>query len=355
MAGRPEGRRPRGVTLRLFLRAAALTLGTAVVVLGLVAAAPFALRERAAHGTVSDTAAALPGQAQHATENLRRLGYSCSDVVSTSELTTRSCSRVEHLTSSSVRMTLDTTTGTIRLAVATTEDEGRAARTYREAVGAIGAALALPQQEQDKATSAAGATTAATTDLGWGSLTIATAAPSSAEESSATLRSAGSDSVGLGTSSTTLDVPVDALADSARAHGYTCTTPQVQTIRGCERVYGDYFEELSFQGTDRHTTEVYLSVTSTYHRKTRSHWIRTMDQTMSWTDTDQTRAVRAWLDASQDAPGADGYVDGLPVWFRVRTDTYAKETFGGIRAECATSIEDLSGCDDPSATSGRPG
>ncbi|GAB2594254.1 hypothetical protein GCM10009593_38760 [Microlunatus antarcticus] len=307
--------------MQLVLRAAALALGVVVLVLGLTAAAPFALRERAANGQVSDTAAALPGQAQRATESLRKLGYSCSDVVSTANSTTRSCSRVNYLPASWVRMVLDTSTGSIRLAVATTDDEQRAARTYRQAVSALAPVIALPQKEQDKAVAAAGATADSITDLGWGTLTIKTVTPSSADESGATLRAAGSATVGLGASRTTLDVPVDALSDSAQAQGYTCDTPQVQTIRSCEKVDGNYYEELSFQGTDRYTTEVYLSVTSTYHRQTRSQWIRAMDQVMSWIDTDQTRAVRVWLAASQDAPGAYGYVGGLPISFVVRTDT----------------------------------
>lgn len=355
MADRQQNDRPRQSSLQLVLRAAALALGVGVVVLGLTAAAPFALRERAAHGQVSDTASALPGQAQQATESLRRLGYSCSDVVSTADVTTRSCSRVNYLPASWVRMALGTTTGTIRLAVATTDDEQRAARTYRQAIGALGPALALPQEEQDKAVAAAGATADSTTDLGWGSLTIKTATPSSADESSATLRAAGGATVGLGASRMTLEVPVDRLADSAQTQGYTCDTPQVQTIRSCEKVDGNYYEELSFQGTDRYTTKVYLSVSSTYHRQTRSHWISAMDQVMSWIDTDQTRAVRVWLAASRDAPGAYSYVDGLPISFVVRTDTYEKETFGVIKADCATSIEDLSSCDERSATPNRPG
>ena len=123
--------------------------------------------------------------------------------------------------------------------------------------------------------------------------------------------------------------------------------PEVRTIRGCDRpdVDDGYAEELSFQGTDATTVEVYLSVTSLYHRQTRSRWLARMTEVLGWVDTAQTRKLRSWLAASADAPGGDGYVDGLPIFFFVRTDAWEKETFGGLRAECATDIEDLSPCE----------
>lgn len=351
---RQQANRPKSIPRRL-LRATVLAIGAAVVVLALIAATPFALREAAADGAVRDTAAAIPGQAQRVTDGLRSRGYSCSDVVGGPETTTRSCTRVEYLTTSRIGMVLTTATGTLQLAAATTDDEQHAPKVYREAIAAIGSGLDLPQAAQDQAAAAAGSNVDTTADLGWGSLTVKTALPSSAEESGATLRSAGSATASLGASRTTLDVPVDVFATSAQAHGYTCTTPQVNTIRACERGDGDYYEELSFQGTDRYTSEIYLSVTSTYHRQTRTHWIKAMSEVVGWADTDQTQAVRAWLDASREAPGADAYVEGHPIYFLVRNDTYTKETFGGLRADCATSIEDLSSCDNRTSTPGRPG
>ena len=57
------------------------------------------------------------------------------------------------------------------------------------------------------------------------------------------------------------------------------------------------------------------------------------------------RELRDWLAASADAPGAEGYVDGLPISFLVRNDAWEKETFGVVRAECASSADDISGCE----------
>lgn len=351
---RHSGDRRKSVP-RMLLRVIVPAVGAAVVVLALIAAVPFALREGAADGAVRDTAAALPGQAQRVSDSLRRLGYSCSDVVEGPGTTTRSCSRVEHLTTSRVGMVLTTTSGTLELAAVTTDDEQHAPEIYREAVAAVGPALDLPRAAQDRATAAAGSSVDTTVDLGWGSLTVKTALPASAEESGATLRSATGATASLGASRTTLDVPVDVFAAGAQAHGYTCSTPQVDTIRACEKGDSGYHEELSFQGIDRYTTEIYLSVTSTYHRQTRAHWIEAMSEVVGWADTGQTKALRAWLDSSQDAPGATAYVDGLPIYFLVRNDTYTKETFGGLRADCATRIEDLSSCDNRTTAPGRPG
>jgi hypothetical protein len=41
---------------------------------------------------------------------------------------------------------------------------------------------------------------------------------------------------------------------------------------------------------------------------------------VSWLGTDQGRQLSSWLAGNADAPGARGYVDGLPVYFLVHAD-----------------------------------
>ncbi len=333
------------VTVRRVVRAVGLLALVAVVVLVLVAVAPFALRERRTSGPVADTAAVLPGQAGAATDALRRLGYSCSDAVTTASSAStvqRSCSRVRSLLTSRVQLVVSRDTGVVRLVQTGIDEATTSAQTHRRVLDALGPALGLPPADQARLDAA---TTAlpTTLTLGWGTATF-----TDDDHTGSTLRAAGGPGPGLRPSRTTLRVPVDAFARAAEARGYTCTTPQVESIRGCDRPAGadqDYGEELSFQGTDTGTVEIYLSVRSLYHRQTRSAWISRMTDVLGWVDTDQNRELLAWLAASADAPGGEGYVDGLPIFFLVRDDTWEKETFGGIRAECATSADDISACE----------
>jgi hypothetical protein len=90
---------------------------------------------------------------------------------------------------------------------------------------------------------------------------------------------------------------------------------------------------------------LYLSVTATYRIRTRSHWVDEMAVALTWVDTEQGRNLSSWLAESADAPGADSYVDGLPITFLVRTDEYRKETFGGVTAECGRIVDDISSCE----------
>lgn len=322
------------------VRAAAVLVVGMIAVLVVIGTAPYAFRERHAQGSVPDTAASLPGQAAQVTDALRGLGYACSDAIIASDTVTRSCSQVRYLAIAQVRMLVAHATGVVLLATTAIDDDGASVKTHREILGVLGRAVGLPPAEEAQLVAAATGTTEAVFDFGWGSVTVR---PGPAPES--TLRAATSTGLALPSSPTTLGVPVDALASAAEANGYACVTPQVQTIRSCARSDGAYDDDLWLQGTDTYTTSVSLSVSSIYHTRTRRHWIQTMTETMGWVDTDQTRAVRTWLADSADAPGADGYVDGLPISFLVRTDTRDKETFGGIAAECAANIDDISSCD----------
>ena len=93
------------------LRGVGLLALVALAVLALVVLAPLALHERTATGSVADTAAILPGQAQVATIGLRELGFTCSDAVTTAETVTRSCTRVRNLSTSRVRLVATADTG----------------------------------------------------------------------------------------------------------------------------------------------------------------------------------------------------------------------------------------------------
>ena len=201
--------------------------------------------------------------------------------------------------------------------------------------------------------SAAAATTAESVlDLGWGTAVVVTGLGQPGPAS--TFRAAGPSGPGLQASPTTLTVSVDALAEAAQAHGYTCTTPEVTTIRGCQRTVDGYHDDLWLQGTDTFTTSVDLSVTSDYRTATRARWVELMDQTLGWVDTAQTRSVRTWLAASADAPGAQAYVDGLPSPSTPASTSTPRRTFGGISAEAPRqSTTSPPAPPDPSVASGR--
>jgi hypothetical protein len=336
----------RVVTPGRVLRAGGALVLAVVVVLVLVAVAPFALRERGSTGAVPDTAVALPGQAGAATDVLRRLGYTCSDAVISGSTVQRSCGTVSGASTNRVQLLAARGTGAVQLVQTGTDRSSTRAKEHRAVLDALGPAIGLPPEDQARLDDAVTADVDTTLTLGWGSAVLH-AGERVDDQPGATLRVAGDTGPGLRRSRATLRVPVDALAAAAEARGYTCTTPQVRTIRSCDRpdVDDGYGEELSFQGTGTATIEVYLSVSSLYHRQTRSRWLAEMTEVLGWVDTEQTRELRAWLAASADAPGGEGYVDGLPISFLVRTDTWEKETFGVVRAECATDVEDLSSCE----------
>ena len=98
------------------------------------------------------------------------------------------------------------------------------------------------------------------------------------------------------------------------------------------------------QGTDAYVATLYLSVEATHRTQTRSHWVDEMAVVLTWLDTEQGRSLSSWLAKSADAPGANSYVDELPISFSVRADEYVKETFGGVTAECGRSVNDISSC-----------
>ncbi|WP_204911834.1 hypothetical protein [Microlunatus spumicola] len=335
----------RRVTLRRVLLAAGALVLAVVVVLVLAAVAPFALRERGSTGAVPDTAMPLPGRAGAATDALRGLGYTCSDAVVADATVQRSCGTVSGPSTSSVQLLADRGTGAVRLVQTGTDRSPTSTKQHRAVLDAVGPAIGLPPKDQARLDDAVAADVDTTLTLGWGSAVVH-ASERVDDQPGATLRVAGDTGPGLRRSRATLRVPVDALAAAAEAHGYTCTTPEVRTIRGCDRPDADdgYGQELSFQGTGTATVEVYLSVTSLYHRDTRSRWLAEMTEVLGWVDTGQTRELRAWLAASADAPGGEGYVDGLPISFLVRAGTWEKETFGVVRAECAR-FDDLSSCE----------
>ena len=83
----------------------------AMTALVLAALAPFAIHEQRPTGSAADTAAPLTGEAQAATDGLRRLGFSCADVDVLRETLTRVCSRVRLIASAEVRMVVRAPTG----------------------------------------------------------------------------------------------------------------------------------------------------------------------------------------------------------------------------------------------------
>lgn len=314
----------------------ALVVAT-VVVLVVAGLAPFALRERVTSGAVANTASALSGPVKSATEGLRGLGYSCSDRANSPATVIRLCSRVQMMSRSRVHMVADGT-GAIQFVRISIDQGLSSAAGHQDVLEVVTKAVGLLPEDRSKVLAAATGAQQQSFTSGWGSVVVRPGVPDS------TLRAAGSTGVGLTPSTATLRVSVDALAAAAAANGYTCMTPQVNTIRSCQRSDGGYSYSLWLQGTNSYVTSLNLDVGSTFRTQTRSHWVQAMTQALSWVDSDQGRRLSTWLARSADAPGADGYVDGLSVSFLVRADEYGKETFGGIAAECARSMDDISGC-----------
>ena len=347
VAGGPAlpGRQSRRWILRL-VGPVSLTVIGVLIAGGL---APFAIHERGSRGSVADMAATLTGQSEAASEGLRRLGYTCSDLNVSRGVVTRVCTRVRLIESARVQLIVTADTGAVQL-VTTTLDEGRSARaSHGQVLEVLADAVGLEPADRRRVLAAAAGDADQSLELGWGSFTVRPDAAAEsefpAEQWESELRAAKWDDAPPSPSKTTLTGSVDTLATAARNRGYVCETPQVQTIRGCTRKAGGYAFDLWMQGTDRYVTTLDLSVTATYHNRTRSHWVDEMAVVLTWVETEQGRNLASWLVASADAPGAEGYGDGLRIFFLVRADEYTKETFGGVAAECARSVDDISNCE----------
>jgi len=313
---------------------------TVVAVLIPVGLGPLALHERRSSGAVADMAATLTGQVQAASEGLRRLGYSCSDSDVSRGVVTRACTRVRFLESARVQLVAAEASGALQLVASTVAEERSARDSHSQILQAVADAVGLEPADRTRVLAAVAGDADQTHQLSWGSFTVR---PGAAPESE--LRAAQWEGAPPRPSKTTLTGSVDALATAARSRGYVCETPQVQTIRACTRSEGGYFFDLWMQGTDTYVTTLYLSVAASYHNRTRSNWVDEMAVVLTWLDTEQGRTLSSWLAQSADAPGADSYVDGLPISFLVRADEYTKETFGGVTSECGRNIEDISSCE----------
>lgn len=272
----------------------ALVAVTAFVALVLAALAPLAIHEQRPTGSAADTAAPLTGEAQAATDGLRGLGFSCADVDIPRETLTRVCSRVRLIESAEVRMVVRAATGEIMVSTSSVDEAGTAQAT-RDRLREI-----IPDR--------------------------------------------GGSRGGSATSPVTVTGSIDAVAAAARARGYLCETPEIEDIRSCARDQDGYTYQLWMQGTDRFLATLDLEVLSTYRTQTRGQWLAEMTVVVSWLGTDQGRQLSSWLAENVDAPGARSYVDGLPVYFLVRSDEYTKETFGGVAPECGRVVDNISGC-----------
>lgn len=322
------------------LRLVRLVLLTGLGVLLAAGLAPFALQEQRTDGPGVDTAAALTGPAQAASDGLRRLGFACSDTDVSAGVVTRVCTRVRFLESARVRMVITVDRGAVQLA-STSVDEGSSAQaTHGAVLGVLADAVGLEPTDRSRVLAAVAGNTNQLMELGWGSFGIRSGPPIESD-----LRAARWKQPRPSVAKHTLVGSVDALAAAATSRGYVCTIPEIQTIRGCVRTEGGYRYDLWLQGTDRYVSALSLSVTASYRTRTRSRWVDEMTVVLTGMDTEQGRRLAVWLAQSADAPGADGYVDGLPISFLVRADEYTKETFGGVTPECGRYIDDISRCE----------
>lgn len=254
---------------------------------------------------------------------------------------TRACTRVRLIESARVELVVAEATGAVKL-VTTTLDEGRSGPvSHGQILEVVTDALGLGAGERRTVVAAAAGNDEQFLRLSWGSFAIRPGiAPRWSE-----LRAGTWGAAPPGPSKRTLAGSVDALATAASDRGYRCETPQVQTVRACTRTEGGYSYDLWMQGTDSYLTTLSLSVTAAYRTRTRSHWVDEMAVVLTWVDAEQGHSLSAWLAGSADAPGAESYVDGLPIYFLVRADEYTKETLGGVSAECGRTVDDISPCE----------
>jgi hypothetical protein len=324
----------------------------ALTVIGFLIAgglAPFAIQERGPSGSVADTAGTLTGQAQAATEGLRRIGYACSDADVSQGVVTRVCTRVRLIKSARVQLIITEETGAVQLVTTTLDEAGSPQTSHGQILEVLTDAVGLKPADRSRVLAAVSSDADQFLQLGWGSFTLRPGAAAKFElpedQWESELRAAQWDDPPPSPSKITLAGSVDTLATAARNRGYMCKTPKVRTIRACTRKEGDYFFDLWMQGTDTYVTTLSLSVTASHRTQTRSRWVDEMSVVLTWVDTDQGRNLSSWLAQSADAPGADSYVDGLHISFLVRADEYTKETFGGVLAECGRSVDDISSCE----------
>jgi hypothetical protein len=355
MVEAPSPRRPGGEPLsdRPGRRSAGRLVGAIVLtVIGFLIAAglaPFALHERGARGSVADTAITLIGQAQAATDGLRRLGYACADTDESQGVLIRVCTRVRLIESAQVQLVITPASGEVELVTTRLDEEGSATASHGQVLEVLTDALGLSSADRSKVLAAVDRDAEVSFDVGWGSFTLRPGAATKyelpVEQWESELRAARWDDPPPTPTGATLAGSVDTLANAARDRGYECTTPQVPTIRACTRKEGGYSYHLWMQGTDTYVTALTLDVTATYRTQTRSHWVDEMSVVLTWLDTAHGRNLLSWLAQSADAPGADSYVDGLHISFLVRADEYTKETFGGVLAECGRVVTDISSCE----------
>jgi hypothetical protein len=311
--------------------------------------APFAIHERGASGSAADTAVTMTGQAQAATEGLRRLGYACSDAEVSRGVVTRVCTRVRLIESARVQLIITADTGAVQLVTIRLDEASSAQASHGQILEVLTDAVGLKPADRSRVLAAVAGDADQSFKLGWGSFTLRPGAAAKfelpEEQWESELRAEQWDDPPPSPSKTPLTGSVDTLATAARNRGYVCKTPQVQTIRACTRKEGGYVFDLWMQGTDTYVPTLYLSVTTSHRSQTRSRWVDEMAVVLTWVDTEQSRNLSSWLARSADAPGADSYIDGLHISFLVRADEYTKETFGGVLAECGRYVDDISSCE----------
>ena len=325
--------------VRLVIRLAVLAVLATLAGLIVVGLAPFILQERPAAGPVPDTATAGTGQVEAVSAGLRGLGYSCSDAQRSRELRTQLCSRTQYLASAEVRLITSSADGTMRAVGFAVDEGGTNTKPLVEVLEVLGGAVGFADADRAAVLSAVSDHATQPVQLNWGTFT-----PATDGESESMLQSSAWDGSLPVFSPARLEVPMDLLIARATERGYVCETPQIRTIRSCTRSEGGYFYDLWMEGADASVASLYLSLSSTYHTRTRTRWVQEMEVVLSWVETNQGRMLRSWLTQSASAPGGSAYVAGLHVSFLVRTGEYTKETFGAITADCYQQSGDVTGC-----------
>jgi hypothetical protein len=321
------------------IRWAARVLLVILVGLVVVGLAPFLLRERPASGGIPDSHASVVGQAQTVVSGLRGLGYSCSDAQEFRDLRTGLCSRTRYLSSAEVRLLTSPADGTVHAVGLAVAEGSTSTELLSEILQVLGEAVGLTDTDRSAVLSAVSDRATAPVQPSWG-----TFRPAVDGEAESMLEASGWDEPLPALSPSLLKVPMAQLTTQATERGYVCETPQIGSIRSCTRSADGYFYDLWMEGTDSAVASLYLSVTSTYHTRTRSHWVEELGVVLSGVETDQGRMLESWVRQSAYAPGGSAYVAGLHISFLVRIGEYTKETVGSVTSDCYQLAGDLSRC-----------
>ncbi|HEX8487643.1 MAG TPA: hypothetical protein VF642_03785 [Propionibacteriaceae bacterium] len=304
-----------------------LTVGVALAVGFLLV--PFALNERPGTEAARDRSSLARGEVAELTTELQRLGFTCSDQDPRAAVLSRLCTTSEAEQSGRLLLDAQTSSGQVsRVAVDAWDAQGPQ-ELGADLATALAQALDLTQADSDRLAEGLAREPGGperTERLRWGTFTASSVEGALRVD----LRRVGwqpPDSVpGAGVRQS-----VGRLQQVAETLGYACETPDITSIRACNRTSGGYSYELWAQGKGDTIRMLDLTVTSTHRRHTRERSASELIALLTGLGTPQTSELATWVDQTRGAQGGDAFVGGVHVSFDVNGSAYTKETRAAIR------------------------